>query len=894
MPIEPGRTLGHYRIVAALGAGGMGEVYRATDTRLGRDVAIKALPADLADQPERLARFRREAQLLASLNHPNIGSIHGLEEIDRRPFLALELVEGETLAARLERGAIPLEEALDLAGQIASGLEEAHEKGIVHRDLKPANVAVTADGKVKILDFGLAKALEEDQAGSGAHHDLSQSPTLTGLAGTRAGVILGTAAYMSPEQARGKTVDKRSDIWAFGVVLFEMLSGRQAFGGETVSDVLAAVLTRDPGLDALPAAPQALRRLLARCLVRDPKRRLRDIGEARIALQEIVAGGPETEPPQGAPVAVTSPGRRTAVLAVGGVLLAAIALAAGFVLGGRRDASAPTSGRTIRFTLAPPGGVEEIWAPSVAPDGSFVVYEGRTGGKSTLVLQRFDEMTPRVLQGTEGAYGPFISPDGRWIGFHRGTEILKVAASGGEPLVVGNVAGSFPGAAWLRDGTILFAPAWLGGLSTISANGGEARTLTTPDAARGEKGHWWPRLLPDDQHALFTIWRAGSGLNDASVAVVDLASGTYRVLFAGADAWYLPPDRIVYYRAGAYHAAPFDAATLQVTGEAVPFLTNVTTLHPAGDEHMPLAAGADGTLVYTSSEQRFEAKLAWVAPGREPEMLPVPARRYVDSDLSPDGLTLAVSCLEAGRFDIRLVDLRGGTEQRLDLPGSDWTVKWNPRGAGLAYRSMRKGDFDAYMLDIAAGGSEQPLLTGDSDTTIQAWTPDGRHLLYIDTMEGSRGMKMLQVPGAGAPEMLGDWRAAESFTSVSPDGHWAAYQSNESGRPEIYVRPLPGPGATTRLTREGGRAPVFAHDGALFFLEGARIMQAQFGVEAGRFVARGERLVLEAPIVSGSAWLNTLDGRRFLVPLRVAEPAPPRLQVVMNASEEVGRIPGTR
>ena len=885
MRLEPGSSIGHYRIVASLGAGGMGEVYRATDSRLGREVAIKSLPAELAGQPERLARLRREAQLLAALNHPHIAAIHGLEEIDGHPFLVLELVEGDTLAARLERGAIPVAEALDLAAQIADGLEEAHEKGIVHRDLKPANVAVTAAGKVKILDFGLAKVCEDDPAGGRPGSDLSQSPTLTGLAGTRAGVILGTAAYMSPEQARGKPVDKRSDIWAFGVVLFEMLTGRRAFAGETVSDILAAVLTRDPPLDALPAAaPGALRRLLARCLERDPKRRLRDIGEARIALQEIAAGGAEPESSAQEGRATPTPRFQLVALAASAVIVGAIALYAGFALGSRRAASWPAGPtRAVRFEVAAPAEVQEVWHPAMAPDGAFVVFEGRGEGKSALYLHRFDDMTTTRIEGSEDAAQPFMSPDGRWIGFVRGNEIRKVAITGGDSLGVVKLPGGFPGAAWGPGGTILFSRAWLSGLATVSANGGVVKTLTTPDTSRGEKGHWWPRFLPDGRHALFTVWRAGAGLNDASVAVVDLGTGVSRVLCPGADAWYLPPGRIVYYRAGAYHAIPFDLSALRVTGDPVPFLRDVPVLNPAGDDYMPLGVGADGTVAYGTTDRNAPSRLAWVAPGQHPEMLPLPARRYSDGDLSPDATTLAVSSLEEGQFKIHLVDLRAGTEQRLDLPGSDWRVKWNPRGLILGYRSMRKGDFDAYLIDVAGGGSEEPLLTGDSDTTLQAWTPDGHHLLYLDSMEGGRGVKMMSVPPQGEPVELGDWQVAESSTAVSPDGKWAAYQSNQSGHAEIYVRALPGPGPATRITRDGGQAPVFARGGELFFLRDGRIVQESYGIEGDRFVPGRERTVLEAPIDRGNGWIVTPDGRRFLVPLRPSDPPPPRLQVLLSA-----------
>jgi len=889
-----GTRLAQYRLEEKIGAGGMGEVWRAVDTTLDRSVALKILPDLLAQDAQRLARFDREARLLASLHHPSIAVIHGLHSAEGIHFLAMELVGGENLASRIARGPVPVDEAVVLALQVSEALEAAHDSGIVHRDLKPANIQVTTDGKVKVLDFGLAKALAPEPGSQATSTSLS--PTVTS-AGTLAGVILGTAAYMSPEQARGRSVDRRADIWAFGCVLYEMLTGRRLFDGETVSDVIAAVLTRPPQLDALPGAvPGALRRLLARCLERDPKRRLRDIGEARIGLQDLVAGGAadDATPQTATAGAAPSLARRPVALAAALALTAAGAILAGLALGGRHGAQtpAPAPGGTVRFALQPPPGVEEIWAPALAPDGSFVVYEGRTAGKSVLYLHRFDEMTPRLIEGTEGGVGPFISPDGRWIGFRQGSEIKKVAATGGEPLAIGPSPGSFPGAAWRRDGTILFASTWLGGLATISAEGGTVKPLTTPDAAHGEKGHWWPRLLPDDRHALFTIWRAGAGLNDASVALIDLDAGTYRVLFAGADAWYLPPGHIIYYRAGAYHAVPFDIATLAVSGEAVPVLRDLATLNPAGDSFMPLAVGADGTLVHTSSDRNHEARLAWVAPGRDPEPLPIPPRRYVDADLSPDGLTLAISSLEAGRFEIRLLDLRGRTEQRLDLPGSNWSVAWNPRGRGLAYRAMRKGDFDAYMLDVAAGGGEQPLLTGNSDETIYAWTPDGQRLLYQDSMsDGSHAMKALPVQSPGDPLPLGDWSPQDGSLAVSPDGKWLTYQSTTSGRGEVYVRPYPGPGATTRITRDGGEAPRFAPGGGdIFFIRGDRIMAAAYAIEGGRFVARAERLVLEAPMALGAAWINTLDGRRFLVPLRVADPSPPRLQVVMNGAAEFRRL----
>jgi len=893
MPLEPGRTVGHYRIIAAIGAGGMGEVYRATDTRLGRDIAIKVLPAHVIEDAERLARFRREAHLLASLNHPNIAAIYGFEEAEGKPFLALELVDGEDLAGRLAKGPIRLDEAMEIARQIAEGLEEAHEKGIVHRDLKPANVKVTPEGKVKILDFGLAKACEGAGPEHGTADDLSQSPTLTRHAGTQVGVILGTAAYMSPEQARGKAVDRRADIWAFGVVLYEMLTGKRLFGGETVSDVIAAVLTRNADLSVLPADTRpALRRLLARCLERDPKRRLRDVGEARFILQESLSGTPDTDVPKAPAQAPQRHGSRPVWRAAAAAAILLLTLAAGLVLGGRwgSDRTAPVPAPPIRFSLDPPPEVDQIWAPALSADGSFVVYEGHVRGKPSLLVHHFAEFAPRPLKGTEGARGPFLSPDGRWVAFVQGSSLKKTAISGGDVLTICEIpARSFPGAVWRPDGTILFPLSWLTGLWTVSAEGGEPQPLTEPDRERGEKGHWWPKLLPDGRSALFTVWRARTGMNDSVVALIDLGSRRYRTLFPGADARFLPPDQIVYYHAGAYHAVPFDVATLEVSGDAVPVLDETADLDPAGDQDLPLAVADSGTLVYTTTQIVPESRLAWVAPGQGPVFLPFPTRRYVGMDLSPDGRTLAAAILEAGRYEIRLLDLQRGTEQLLDLTGSNWTPRWDPQGSGIVFQSMRKGDFDIYRIDAGGGGREEPVVIGEQDEVPYAWSRDGRQLIFSKSEpEGSDQIWALTIGGDAEPQVVvsGSIRAAD----LSGDGHWLAYASNRSGRSEIYVQPFPGPGATTRISLEGGSSPRWSNDGTeLFFVRDDSVLALSFRIDGGRFVPRSERVVLEAPMAALSDPVISPDGRRFLVRLRLADPEPPRLRVVFNWNREVGQ-----
>jgi serine/threonine protein kinase len=500
-----GQTLAHYRISAALGAGGMGEVFRATDTKLGRDVAVKVLPAELAQDPERLARFEREAKLLASLNHPNIAHVYGFESAtlqDGSPthFLAMELVEGEDLSERLKRGAIPVDEARAIAKQIAEALEEAHEKGIVHRDLKPANVKVTPDGKVKVLDFGLAKAYAgESTSGSGA--DLSQSPTLAHT-GTQAGVILGTAAYMSPEQARGKPVDKRADIWALGVVLYEMLTGRRLFAGETVSDVLAAVLTREPDWSALPADAACVAGVLERCLERDPRRRLRDAGDVRLEL-ERAAAQPASSQERGAP-AGPSAFRR---------LWIGIALVAGAVLGvvaARLSGPGAPPARASRHLSIQLGPQQQLEVTSngpltFSPDGRSLVFAGTDAGRRVLFRRRLDAPEVSAIEGTEGGTAPTFSADGRSLGFIAGGQFRKVASEGGRPLDLAAQQGA-GGGAWLPDGEFVFAPMYSDGLFRIR-EGSAATRLTTPDRAGGELGHWWPCVLPGSDVVLFTGFR---------------------------------------------------------------------------------------------------------------------------------------------------------------------------------------------------------------------------------------------------------------------------------------------------------------------------------------------------------------------------------------------------
>ena len=548
MLFTPGTRLGLYEIQAHIGSGGMGDVYRARDTRLGRSVAIKVLARPLASDPEWLARFEQEARLLASLNHPHIAQIYGFEgDAGQTPALVMELVEGQSLADRIATGPLLLEEALLIALQIAEALEAAHERGIIHRDLKPANVLLSAGWVAKVLDFGLAKVLEpvtRPELGPARLNSPTPSPV------TVSGVILGTAAYMAPEQARGQAVDKRTDLWAFGVVLYEMITGRRPFEGETISDTIAAVLREDVDWKRLPAqTPYDVRRLLKRCLERNPKNRLHDAADARLAILDARDESDAGAPARGA----TATSRTLPWIAAS---LAAIAMA-GAVLGREllspsRAADPPRS--ILRFTTEPPPEATNVSYVAAAPDGRFIVYQAQVDGDFRLFVRRFDELESRPLPGSEGGRGPFVSPDGAWVGFVRNGKIFKVPTTGGDAIAVCNVQGG-AGAAWGPDGQIVFSRTWLSGLSAVSADGGTPTVLTEPDPGRREIGHWWPSVLPDGR-VLFTIAAAGLGLNDAHIGLLDPATRSYRGLFAGAKAEWLPSGHIVFFRAGRYHVVP--------------------------------------------------------------------------------------------------------------------------------------------------------------------------------------------------------------------------------------------------------------------------------------------------------------------------------------------------
>ncbi len=817
-----GRTLAHYQVVAPLGAGGMGEVYQARDTKLGRDVALKLLPDVFARDPERLARFEREAQVLASLNHPNIAAIFGLEEAGGVRFLVLELVPGETLAERITGHGLPVDEALALCRDIAEAVEAAHERGIVHRDLKPANVKVRPDGTVKVLDFGLAKAFGDDTTTS----DLTRSPTITSD-GTRAGVIMGTAAYMSPEQARGKPLDKRTDIWSFGCVLYEALARRQAFIGETVSDTIAAILRGEPDWSALPpATPARLRELLGRCLEKDPRRRLRDIGDARLEIERIASGeivDALSTPASAASTLARGPGRRSSALpwAIAALMSVIALMAVALSLG--RIGKKPEDHRPLAlFSIAvPPEAPLELSnhpAIALSPDGARLVYAAGRDFSSRLFLREMGRLDAVPMPGTEGGTGPFFSPDGQWVGFFADGKLKKVSIQGGAPLVLCDAPDS-RGACWGADDVIILEPQFDSGLMRVPAAGGTPETITTPDKTKDERTHRWPDILPGSDAVLFTIGAVGSpdSYDDARIAVLSLGSGKMKVLpVTGSFARYSPTGHLVYMRAGALFAARFDLSRLELTGAPVPILEHVQTNPMTGAANFCFSR--IGSLAYVPGAFRNpERTLVWVDRGGTAVPITDTRRPYATPSLSPDGQAVAVSIRTGPDEDVWIYNIARKALTRFTF-GSGTEPTWSPDGTRLAYGSVQGGPRSLFW-NVADGSAKEERLTQAQHIQVAAdWSPDGKTLIFMELDSTlTPDIWALPLEGARAAKPLVRTRFAEAGGFISPDGRWITYVSEESGRPEVYVQRFPDPSGKWQISSEGGTHPLWARNGGEIF-----------------------------------------------------------------------------
>jgi eukaryotic-like serine/threonine-protein kinase len=890
--------LGVYEVTAQIGEGGMGQVYRATDTKLKRQVAVKILPPALAATADRLTRFQREAEVLASLNHPHIAAIYGLEEGGGVFALVMELVEGEDLSQRIARGAIPLDEALPIATQIARALEAAHEQGIIHRDLKPANIKVRPDGTVKVLDFGIAKAMERTGVASPR---LSESPTITTPAMTQAGMILGTAAYMSPEQARGKPVDKRADIWAFGCVLYEMLTGEQAFDGEGVSETLARVIEREPDWARLPTTlSPALRTYLRRCLQKDTKQRVQAIGDVRLALE----GAFETAVPQTAAPAGVAQWRRVALIGIASII------ASGAITGTLVwMAMRPAAPRVSRLQVTPSGTTALTigWNDrdlAITPDGSRLIYVGNQG--TQIFVRAFDALAP-VAVFTGLPRGLFVSPDGQWIGFVDRLGVLKkVAVTGGPAVTLATLDTAGPsGATWGPDDTIIVATNGVAtGLQRVAAAGGPITVLTRPDRAQGEADHFWPEMLPGGRAVLFTITALTGGIDAAQVAVLDLQTGMRRVLVrGGSHGHYVPTGHLVYAAAGTLRAVPFDLARQETRGTSVTVVPDVvTTANGAVDA---VVAG-DGTLAYVSgSIEGTPRTLVWVDRQGHETPIPVPPRPYLLPGLSPDGTRFAVFANDHER-DLWLWDLGRSTLRRLTFtPGLDVVHVWTPDSQRVIFASERAGVRNLFWQAADGTGAVEGLTESPNTQYPTAVSPDGGRLIFSeeDPRTGNDVM-VIELDGTRRITPLVQSPFIERNGIISPDGRWLAYEADESGRFEVYVRPFPLVNSGRwDVSTAGGTRPIWTRSGQeLIYVSPTGALMRVGVVRGPSWAATTPTLVVKEGYFTIPSWWGrsydiSPDGQRFLMIKEGGADgtaAPASLIVVQHWFEELKRLVPTK
>ena len=972
--LAQGDKLGQFEILARLGAGGMGEVYRARDTKLNRDVALKVLPEALAKNADRMARFQREAQVLASLNHPNIGSIYGLEESGGVRALVMELVEGPTLAERIAGGVapgfsparavgaglapptgkgttpracperseggartiapIPLDESLDIAKQIAEALEYAHERGVVHRDLKPANIKITHDNQVKVLDFGLAKALDPQSSasGMGAIHEspLQNSPTLS-MAATQEGVILGTAAYMAPEQAKGKPVDRRADIWAFGCVLYEVLTGKHAFEGETVSDVLAAVIMKDPDWTMVPeSTPASIRKLLRRCLEKNPRGRLQAIGEARIAIEETLGGERDVAPGfsparadpslrSGQALRVGATGWRRA-LPWGIVGLVLGALMAGALLLVERPQAPPRRIHHLSITLPPGLSISDTDFTELAlsPDGTNLVFSARQGDtgqhappplagaplapvfspmqgdKIQLYRRRMEETEATPIAGTDGGVAPFFSPDGASVAFltetaSRGTPALKkIPLAGGPVQSLCTTYNNYQGS-WSTDGTIFFANSHFGGLARVSSAGGSCQDLTTPERGQGELAHLMPQVLPGGESLLFTFLRFSY---QGSIAVLSLKTGKWQTLIHdGSNPRYVPAGYLVYTRSGSLMAVPFDLASLKVTGSPVPVVDDVMTSLEGSAAQFAFAL--DGTLAYIAGHgPEATGKVVLVDRNGQSQVLTQSEGAYEDLAVSPDGHRVALTVMGA-TWHIWIYDIPRGTLTRFTFENDNRDPVWTSDGKRVAYSSFRNGKYGIYWKPADGSGPEELLLSSPDWVWAGSFSPDGKDLAYIvRNPETGFDIWILPLEGDRKPRPFARTQFNEWSPAFSPDGHWLAYESDESGRYEVYVQPYPGPGGKWQISNDGGSRPIWSTDGReLFYRNDNKLMAVPIETKPS-FAPGTPHLLSEGNyFVTGHYYDVMPGGKQFLFIKETERPhTSTEINVVLNWFDELKRL----
>ena len=887
---NPGDRLLHYRLVEKIGEGGMGVVWKALDTKLDREIAIKILPADVSADAERLARFEREAKSLAALNHPNVAQVHGLEHSGGTHFLVMEFVPGEDLAERVARGRMPQTEALEVSVQIAAALEVAHERGIVHRDLKPANVRLTPDGVAKVLDFGLAKNMEA----SSTEGNPSLSPTVTST-GTLAGMILGTAAYMSPEQARGEPVDRRTDIWAFGCVTLELFSGTSPFLGATIPDTLAKVLEHEPDLSALPGdTPPTIVQLIRRCLRKDTRRRLRDIGDAVLEIEDCLHG-----------VDVASEDRNARAGGSGWVWVSAVAIVLAvtgwwFALRGAGPISNASS-RHLVLSAPLPEDVTvnhgELPSVAISPNGRWIVIVGSAGRTTRLFLRSLDSVETRPIPDTDGATAAVFSPDSRWIAFLQGNRLLRVAVSGGAPLRIASVPPVIRGLDWARPEEIVLTGSKRAGLGGIAIADGRRREISTLDAESGEVIHNWAQELRGGKKTLITVVdRDTASYDDARILVLDTESGAKNMLVEGG--YYgrlLPNDILVYVRSGELLAVRVDTQRWKTFGPVTQVLGGFMT--DANNGSASLDFSDDGLLAYAPGEvyEWQSGQLVWVdrEGGIEPAIRESRPFRY--PSVSPDG-TRAVFTIEEINDDVWIYEFERDTLTRLTLEDRNIGPIWRPGFDEICYSAVGPTDASPQLYTHSTDGrpSRRRLFEGLDDFGFcGSWSPDGMTLSYMH-FDADTNFD-IRTSGDGATESpvpFLDTRFDEHSPRFSPDGKWIAYVSTESGRPEVYIQPFPGPGQRLKISTGGGEGPVWHPEGTeLFYLDDSRMMAVDIQLEPEVLIGRAHSLFHGNYSRGRLHWVTNYDvsrdGKRFLMTVRDPVPKIREIRVVQDWFRDV-------
>ncbi len=892
MVLASGTRVGPYEVVSPLGAGGMGEVYRARDTKLHREVAVKVLPEHLATDRDRLARFEREAQVLAALNHPHIAQIYGFEESANTRALILELVEGDTLAERISRGPLPLDEAVPIAGQIAEALEAAHDQGIIHRDLKPANIKITTAGAVKVLDFGLAK-LADRASGSTAHSSHTISPTLTSPVMTGVGTILGTAAYMAPEQAKGRPADKRSDMWAFGCVLYEMLTGTRPFEGGDIADTMAAVLRAEPDWAKLPAAlPPALRVFIQRCLEKERGKRVVDAGAALFVLNDLTA-----------PVSTAAPRAtrlpRSGVWMIGGA--AAVLLAAVLAAAGTWFARRPDPPRVVRFDVTPPPDAALTVGPAgvnlvISPEGTRIVYHARHGSANALDIRSLDTGESVALAQTEGATHASFSPDGSHIAFFKSGKLYKLAIEARVLTALADVSDG-SGISWGHADTILYTrPGPKGGLFRIAAGGGAPALVAAPDTKTGEQDYLSPELLPDGATAVFVVRIATNDNSRLAIAARALASGEHKIVIdSGVSPRYVRDGYLLYVQGSVLTGVRFDSAQLATAGPAVPLLNGIITKASIAN----FGVSRDGTLTYIpGSTVNYVSRFIW--RGRDGKLLArvSPAEleypRY--PRISPDGRRFAATIGPAQEGHVWIYDMAGAAQPyKITFNAHNTFPTWSPDASRIAFSTTRDGPTRNLFTVVADGSAVEPsrLVANDRDKTNFDWSREGV-VMYQALGDATRSDLWIHPVTAGGKST--PWLQtpfAEINPAFSPDGKWVAFVADTTGPDEIWVRPFPGPGSPVRVSSAGGHDPVWARDGKeLFYQEGTKLMAAALlSIAPMRFEA--PRVLFEGGFVpwepnTPRTYDVAADGRFLMIEPSTTNSQ--RFNVVLNWVEELKRL----